>query len=877
MPSLQQLAKRGEVVSRLLASVGVALFTVTALAQWVVPDDIYLTVLFSLAVALVTWSRDPKLLWSIAILGVINAQLDLLLLTHVSNGADWMDLVISRGIAVLAVLAMAGIGHMRIMAERTSRSRSEQIETQNAELAAINSELTRREEKILRQNEELQSQTEELERQRETLRITNDDLAQWERILEQLLMLSRSLMANLARDEMLASICEALVALTEGCPAAIMEKKESELLVSSHKGFGADGPERDAIPFASSFASMVISEGQTAYIEDLDLRPELMLVHPAEGPRFRSVLAAPLRIQGCSVGAIAVYSHRPRVWTEMQIAMIESLAAQASISLQTAEMVAAVQRERKRFAAAFRTVPFGMLVCDDADCRSVRPNPAAAAMLGVATDENIAPTTPAGARVFRSFQSGGQPLPPADHPLQRACRNQEVTGEELTLSAPGGGRLELLASAAPIHGANGAVVGGVCALADVTAQKTLQREIDLRRREAEEASTRKTHFLAAVSHDIRTPANAISLMAELIRRYAADPNMTGQIAGLADDLQRNTLSLIELIGDVLDMARFDSGKSELVESEFALADLVEQELRQHLPAAQKKGLELIADSLPGTLWLRTDRVKLARVLGNLLGNAIKFTTRGSVRVSVEVEHGPDQAVAIQVRDTGCGVPPELLQYIFDEFRQLHNPARDRGQGAGLGLSICKRLVEFLGGTIQVESQLNVGSVFKVLLPASIVIHNSADETAGNGALRAKLSGLLECRLDSLRVLLVEDHASTRNGAAQILRGEGAAVTEAADGATALACLMRDDFDVLLLDMMLPDLDGREVLRHVQDAPPASLQAIFALTGDVTSQRKAEIQASGAHALFAKPIDVEQLIEHLRDFVPDIETDSVSQN
>lgn len=877
MPPLQQLTREGEGLSRSLASVGVALFIVTAVAQWVVPDDIYLTVLFSLAVALVTWSREPRLVWTVAILGVINAKLDLFLLTSTLDTTDWLDLVISRGIAVLAVLSMAGIGHLRIVAERTARLRSQQIEKQIAELAAINTELTLREERIIGQNDELQSQTDELERQSEALRITNEDLMQWEQILEQLLTLSRAVMANLARDEMLARICEALAALTEKSPAAILEMRGNELVVSSHQGFGDQGPVRDFIPLASSFAYMVISTGQTAFIEDLELRPELELVQPVGAPRFRSALAAPLRIHGRIVGAIAVYSHCPRVWTEMQIAMIESLAAQASISLQTAEMVAAVQRERRRFAAAFRTVPFGMLVCDDADCRSVRPNPAAAAMLGVATDENIAPSTPAGARVFRSFQSGGQPLQPADHPLQRACRNQEVTGEELTLSTPGGGRLELLASAAPIHDAKGAVVGGVCALVDVTAQKTLQREIDLRRREAEEASTRKTHFLAAVSHDIRTPANAISLMAELIRRYAADPNMTGQIAGLADDLQRNTLSLIELIGDVLDMARFDSGKSELVESEFALADLVEQELRQHLPAAQKKGLELIAESLPGSLWLRTDRVKLARVLGNLLGNAIKFTSRGSVRVSVEVEHGPDQAVAIQVRDTGCGVPPELLQYIFDEFRQLHNPARDRGQGAGLGLSICKRLVEFLGGTIQVESQLHAGSTFTVLLPASIVVHNSADETAGNGALRAKLSGLLECRLDSLRVLLVEDHASTRNGAAQILRGEGATVTEASDGATALACLMRDDFDVLLLDMMLPDLDGREVLRHVQDAPPASLQAIFALTGDVTSQRKAEIEASGAHALFAKPIDVEQLIEHLRDFVPDIETDRVSQN
>jgi signal transduction histidine kinase/CheY-like chemotaxis protein len=426
---------------------------------------------------------------------------------------------------------------------------------------------------------------------------------------------------------------------------------------------------------------------------------------------------------------------------------------------------------------------------------------------------------------------------------------------------PQGKRLALLVGAAPLYDAKGRIVSGVVAFADITQQKNLRRELELRRREAEEASSRKTRFLAAVSHDIRTPANAMNLMAELIRRVAGNPAMAGQIPELAQKLQANTLSLVELVSDVLDVARFDSGKIELQESEFSLGELIAAECRQLYPLAQDKGLTMVVEPMDRPIWLRTDRIKLARVLGNLVGNAIKFTDAGTVRVSAAV--APDRRVLIRVEDTGIGIAPEHFGQIFDEFAQLRNPARDKTKGTGLGLAICKRLIEVLRGTIAVESQVRQGSSFTVTLPASAVLlrvdtstplHAPAPAAPGWGN-----------RLAKLRILLVEDHKSTREGTAQLLLDEGGLVTEAPDCHTALQRLQTDTPDVVLLDMMLPDRDGREVLKALQTRRPDSLKAVLVLTGDLTRERLDEIKHLGADALIEKPIDVDKLVAALRAF------------
>jgi signal transduction histidine kinase len=322
-------------------------------------------------------------------------------------------------------------------------------------------------------------------------------------------------------------------------------------------------------------------------------------------------------------------------------------------------------------------------------------------------------------KLWQWFRNG-QPLTLENYPAIRAARlNEETHGLELEMVLASGRRLICLNYARPILDGQGNVRGAVGVFVDITAQKELQRELDMRRREAEEASVRKTRFLAAVSHDIRTPANAIGLLAELIRRTAANPALAAEIPDLARELQASAVSLVNLLSDVLDIARFDSDKIDLQEAEFPLATLLEEEQRQLLPLARQKNLEMHVEPLSEPIVLRADRIKLARVLGNLIGNAIKFTDKGEVRISAARDG--DSTVEISVADTGTGIAPEHLSHIFDEFVQLRNPERDRTKGAGLGLTICKRLVDALGGTLRVQSTPGKGSRFTVSLPGFALV------------------------------------------------------------------------------------------------------------------------------------------------------------
>jgi signal transduction histidine kinase len=244
--------------------------------------------------------------------------------------------------------------------------------------------------------------------------------------------------------------------------------------------------------------------------------------------------------------------------------------------------------------------------------------------------------------------------------------------------------------------------------------KDQNEELDRRRREAEEVSSRKSRLLASVSHDIRQPINVINLTAEVMLGQTENP----ALAALAERLKLNAQSMTELISDLLDMAQIDSGRIEVNETVFSLNDLIAGQCGELGVLAEAKGLQLEAELLGQSIKLRTDRAKLSRVLSNLIGNAVKFTDEG--RVTVSATRSPAGNALIIVRDTGIGIAPEQLDHIFDEFAQMHKPEKER-TGWGLGLAICRRLVDILGGTITVQSVVGEGSVFTLTIPSHHVV------------------------------------------------------------------------------------------------------------------------------------------------------------
>lgn len=241
-------------------------------------------------------------------------------------------------------------------------------------------------------------------------------------------------------------------------------------------------------------------------------------------------------------------------------------------------------------------------------------------------------------------------------------------------------------------------------------------ELERQRVELQEVSMRKTQMLASLSHDIRTPIQAITLLSELMRRTAERPELAEKIPALAQRLQSNAVSVVDFLSEVIDVASFDSGRVAVNSSEFSLDALLTEQRQRLLSLADVKAIDLQVHLPPQPLWLFTDRVKLGRVIANLVSNAIKFTEKGTVTIDAGLL--PEGGAFVRIADTGCGMRAEHLEQVFGEYSQLNQSAPHAGTGWGLGLAISRRMVRLLGGEITVASELNVGSTFTVLLPAA---------------------------------------------------------------------------------------------------------------------------------------------------------------
>jgi len=396
-----------------------------------------------------------------------------------------------------------------------------------------------------------------------------------------------------------------------------------------------------------------------------------------------------------------------------------------------------------------------------------------------------------------------------------------------------------------------------------------QREIEQARQIAEEASEYKTRFLAAVSHDIRTPANAISLLAELIQRAAADSSRAEDVSKMTRDLKISARSFVEFVSDVLDLERLDAGSFDLQISNFSLPLLIKEELHQFQPLAEAKGLRLTTNGSPAEVELRTDRLKLARVLANLVGNAIKFTEAGDVRVNYSLTQSGGAELA--VTDTGIGIAAADLQAIFEEFRQLSNPHHDRANGAGLGLAICKRLVEGLSCQLDVQSEPGSGTTFTIRIPRELLVQTDDRTRSGDDGESRTAAGPGEVdasALEGLRILLVEDHELTCAATARLLAECGAVVLQAHTAHAARAIMNNERPNVLLLDLMLPDEDGMVILSDFGRHRPPHLRCILVISGDVRQARMEEVRRLGADDLLPKPLNIEDLIAHLQRSKPE---------
>jgi signal transduction histidine kinase/ActR/RegA family two-component response regulator len=375
--------------------------------------------------------------------------------------------------------------------------------------------------------------------------------------------------------------------------------------------------------------------------------------------------------------------------------------------------------------------------------------------------------------------------------------------------------------------------------------RALEREREARAH-AEAASRAKDQFLATLSHELRTPLNAILGWAGLLRE-AADPERVAR--GLAV-VERNGRALAQLVSDLLDMSRLAAGDMEVVREDVDLLSAVDEAVESVRPAARAKGVSLTRAAGPELPRVHGDRARLRQVAWNLLSNAVKFTpSGGAIDVRLGIEEG---RAVLEVADTGIGMTPEVLSAVFDPFVQADaSPARRHG-GLGLGLAICRELVELHGGTIGADSEgPGRGTTFRVSLPAAPRVAPVAPGPAGS---RPDLRGA--------RVLVVDDEDDSRDLLLQLLASWGAQPTGAASAREALEAIARERPDLVVSDIAMPGEDGLAFIRDLRRSEAKSAERrvpVAALTAFARADDRDRTLAAGFDAHLAKPVEPAALL------------------
>ena len=375
-------------------------------------------------------------------------------------------------------------------------------------------------------------------------------------------------------------------------------------------------------------------------------------------------------------------------------------------------------------------------------------------------------------------------------------------------------------------------------LRDITQQKADESELVDARDKAIAGEKSRSEFLATMSHEIRTPLNGLLGNLSLLR----DTTLNAKQDTYLRNMETSGRLLLSHVSDVLDITRYDSGKVSANLEPMNLSDLLQDiiDSQSGMASTQETTLDWGWDG-PAQHWITSDRDRLQHILMNLVGNAVKFTKRG--RVSVTVGWRSDQ-ITFEIEDTGAGIPEDLQERIFDDF-VTGNTAYDREVGGtGLGLSIAKRFVDVLEGEIMVASELGIGSTFRVVIPAKTAVSSAKQET------------LIERRTVArpLRVLVVEDNEINRFVAREMLQADGHDVKEAHDGQQGVDMAAVERFDLILMDISMPVLDGRSATRQIRQGNGASRNSrIVALTANVMPSERDDFLAQGMNGVLTKPL------------------------
>ncbi|MCC5970073.1 MAG: response regulator [Pararhodobacter sp.] len=614
-----------------------------------------------------------------------------------------------------------------------------------------------------------------------------------------------------------------------------------------------------------------LTAGIPFHVPDIQALPENSPTRDLlEGQEIRSVLLVPMRAEGSFYGFIGFDGvNNTHDFLPGELYLLQSVADVICSVMQRRESDRAVRAaqaelagERAFLESILSTSAMGILVLDDKGVIRFA-NDAAEQVLGAPRARMIGQSHDR-AGWFR-FREDGQPVEAGQSPFERVMVSKSAVSDQRYKLGGRSGTQYCSVHAAPVPEGGARDARVVYALLDVTDQVLAERAREAALEEARRANAAKTQFLAKMSHEMRTPLNGVLGIAEVLERLITDPDQARMIKVMHDS---GTL-LLNIINDLLDMSKIEADQLAVELVPFSVPELAQRIESVHtLKASEKQlsfGVAVVGDAEAKRLG---DPHRILQILHNVIGNAIKFTETGSVRVEMDCTDA--DRVAIEVRDTGIGMTHEQQAHVFEEFGQADGSIARKFGGTGLGMPIAKRLVDMMGGNISFKSQLGMGTTVTIDMPLPRL-------TAIEGETARVQVADVQYDLAGLRVLAADDNRTNRMILGAMMGQLGITSVLVADGPAALEAFDKEAFDAVILDISMPEMDGVMVLKELRaregkratrgEQKASERLPILAFTANAMSHQVEAYMAAGFDDCLTKPLQIERLRSALGTLVP----------